>query len=226
MVIEEKQNNQTLSDFVYKKIKEMILTRQIKCGEKIIENNISNILGTSRTPVREAIIRLSKEGIVKILPNRRSEVIRFDEKSIKDLGILRINLDIIAAQLAIHNGSNNDFLNLRKIAEQCKEAYEKKDLEKRVKYDCDFHLFLTEITKNQFLIDIQKRLYLKIQLLQLSVLEYDVEACNIDIHLEVVNKLLERSTTDVIKLLIKHLSSFYGINNNDFKILMLNQEAY
>lgn len=130
----------------------MILTRQIKCGGKIQEQKIEKELGVSRTPVREVVRRLSNEGIVILYPNRHAKVISFNEKNIKDLGMVRITMDYLAGQLAINNGSNRNFDELAKILEQCKEAHKNSNLFEQIQFDSQFHMKLVDISENQVLI--------------------------------------------------------------------------
>jgi len=222
---EKKSNNKkshVLVDVVYEGIKDMILKEEIKSGEKIQEQEISKKLSVSRTPIREAIRKLAMEGILNYYPNRCAEVISFDEETIKDLGIVRIFSDILAAQLAILHGSNNDFINLKKIAEKCKEATLAEDEYNRIKYDADFHLLLVEIGLNPYLIDIQKNLYLKIRILQTIHPDFKIKQTSIDEHLMIVEKLFERDIDQVIKLIYEHLELFYDANMTNVRTIIFN----
>jgi len=208
-----------LSVLVHEYIKSMILDKQIQCGEKLQEEKIALQLGVSRTPIREALRKLSMQGLVNIYPNRHAEVISFSDKEIKDLGLLRINMDCLAAQYAVQYGSNADFLNLRIIAEECREAAMQGDMFNRIKKDCDFHIELTKIGNNDFLLKVQKELYLKIQLLQATkYLDVQDSLKKIEHHDLIVEALFERNTGKVLKHIVSHLSSFYGISLDGLKL--------
>lgn len=214
--------NGNLVEVVYEHIKEMILKRQILCGERIPEEKIAKQLGVSRTPIREALRRLSNEGIINIYPRRFAEVITFDDKSIKDLGIIRISLDTLAAQLAIHNGSNADFLKLKELADECYEAAKAGDVFNRIKKDCDFHLMLTQIAANPTLMKFQKELYLKIHLLQVTkYVDVKDSLKKIQHHHLIVEKLMERNVDDVMKIIQSHLAEFYNIDLSSFRTAVL-----
>lgn len=205
----------SLGGVVYEYIKNMILEKQIKCGERIPEEKIAKQLGVSRTPIREALRRLSNEGLINIYPNRFAEVITFDQKSIKDLGVIRISLDTLAAQLAIHNGSNADFFKLKELADQCYEAARVGDIANRIKTDYEFHLMMTEIGGNSTMMKFQKELYLKVQLLQATkYVDISDSLRKIEHHHQIVEKLMERDVDAVIKLIQKHLVEFYNIDIN------------
>ena len=202
-----------LGEVVYEHIKGMILGKQVQCGERIPEEKIAKQLGVSRTPIREALRRLSNEGLINIYPNRFAEVITFDEESIKELGVIRINLDTLAVQLAIHNGSNADFLKLKEIADECYEAAKKGDIPNRIKKDSEFHLMLAQIAGNSILVKLLKELYLKIQLLQASKYrDIDDSLKKIEHHHIIVDKLMERNVDEVVKLIQRHLVEFYNLN--------------
>ncbi len=209
----DKSENSILSEKVYRHVLEMILRKEINCGEKIPEERITQLLGVSRTPIREAMRRLSNDGIVNIFPKRFAEVVAFDEKSIKDLGIVRISLDILAAKLAITYGSNADFMRLNNLADLCSEAAKNGDIYSRIKYDCDFHLALTEISGNPILLKLQKELYLRVHLLQatrFTVIEDSLKG--IEGHYLIVEGLLKRNQDEVIMRIQQHLAPFYGVD--------------
>jgi len=215
-MLEQEATN--LGEVVYEYIKNMILGKQINCGERIPEEKIAKQLGVSRTPIREALRRLSNEGLINIYPNRFAEVITFDEQSIKELGVIRISFDTLAAQLAIHNGSNADFLKLKELADQCYEAAKRGDIANRIKSDYDFHLMLSQIGGNSTLMKLQKELYLKVQLLQATkYVDVSDSLRKIEHHHRIVEKLMERDVDAVIKLIQKHLVEFYNIDINSIR---------
>lgn len=215
------KKNEVLGDFVYEHIKELILTQKIKCGERINEQKIEEDLGVSRTPVREAVRRLSNEGIVKLVPNRFTEVITFDENSIKELGIVRITMDCLSAQLAIQNGSNRDFDELKSLSEKCEQAHQNNDWYEQIKYDSQFHLKLVEISGNDLLINLQKNMVLKTRLLQTEQLQ-DVAngtICDIAQHKDILNALYDRNLNTVLDATMSHLAPFYHLDKKDIKVV-------
>jgi len=209
----EHKDDPVLSEKVYDQILEMILTQQIRCGEKISEEKITQMLGVSRTPIREAIRRLASEGLVNLYPKRFAEVISFDDGSIRHLGTIRIALDTLAGQLAILYGSNADFMKLRHIAEQCYAAGQRGDTFGRIRLDCDFHLMLAEIARNPILIKFQKELYMRVYLV-LATRDVGVEEGlrRIKGHNAIIEGLLARDEEAVINSIHDHLSMFYQVD--------------
>jgi DNA-binding GntR family transcriptional regulator len=204
--------NPTSSQTAYARILQMILTRKIQGGEKLTEERLTDLLGMSRTPVREAIRRLADEGLVVVYPNRQSEVVTLDEAAIQELGTVRMALDVLAAQLAVLNGSNADFMRLRKIADACYEAAKQGDIYERIRLDCDFHLMLTEIGRNSVLLTMQRQLYLKVQLVQAEkYIDVEDSLKKIEGHNSIIEALFSRNEERVIRALQEHLASFYNV---------------
>jgi DNA-binding GntR family transcriptional regulator len=215
-----------LPEQVHEYVKNMILKSELKPGEKIPEEKIAAQLGVSRTPIREAMRVLSVQGLVKIYPNRFAEVVTLTHKETQDLGLLRITLDSLAAQYAIQFGSNADFQKLQRIADECKAAALEGDIYHRIKKDCDFHIEMTRIGRNELLLKMQKELYLKVHLLQASKYQ-DVEDSlrKIEHHDVIVKHLVNRDIDSVLKDIYLHLSSFYDINIKECRLYRLDQWA-
>lgn len=210
-----KKKKSTLSELVYERLKTMILSGEIHCGEKILEQQLVDAFEVSRTPVREAIRQLSNEGIIKIQPNCYAEVISFTHQSVRDLGVMRITMDCLSAQLAIQNGSNRDFNRLVSIANKCAEANPETDFLNRIKYDCDFHMMLVEISENDFLINAQRNLYLKAQLLVANRFQNNPlsdHLCNYKEHIAIINALIQRDVDAALSAICAHLCTFYEID--------------
>ena len=204
--------NQTSAQTAYEQILQMILTRKIRSGEKLTEERLTDLLGVSRTPVREAIRKLADAGMVVVYPNRQSEVVTLNEAAIQELGTVRMALDVLAAQLAVLNGSNADFMRLRKIADACYEAAKQGDIYERIRLDCDFHLMLTEIGRNSVLLTMQRQLYLKVQLVQAEkYIDVEDSLKKIEGHNSIIETLFSRNEERVIRTLQEHLSSFYNV---------------
>ena len=211
-----------LADIAYDHIKEMILKKKINCGDRINEQLIGETLNMSRTPIREAIRRLSNEGILVLIPNCYAEVISFTDESIRELGTVRITMDCLSAQLAIQNGSNKDFSELKEISDKCALASQEGDWFDQIKYDCEFHLKLIEISENKVLYNIQRNLVLKTRLLQTSRVDEKssrLPSCDINQHLEILNALFERDPIKVINAIKQHLAPFYSLDNEAINVV-------
>src|SRR3990170_1613472 len=94
---------ENLSARVYHEIKALILRNQIMPGQKLQHQDLSDRLGVSRTPVREALTRLVQEGYVSLLPNRGFTCKEIRMQEAEELYDLREAMEAFAVQKAIEN---------------------------------------------------------------------------------------------------------------------------
>ena len=94
-----------LRDVVFKTLREAILKGNLAPGERLMEIQLANQLGVSRTPIREAIRKLELEGLVIMIPRRGAEVARITEKDLRDVLEVRASLE----ELAIGSGLRADY---------------------------------------------------------------------------------------------------------------------
>ena len=108
----------TMSEFIYNNLKEDIMNNEIKANQRINEKEIAEAFHVSRTPVREAVLRLAAEGFVQIDSYRRAIVkeVTFEELSeiIQVLGAL----DRLAMELAIENLTTKEIKKLEEITKK------------------------------------------------------------------------------------------------------------
>lgn len=206
----------TIKTKIYKYIRNLILTNQLKQGDKVPEGDIAIALGVSKTPVREAIRRLSWEGLIDSEPNKSSTVRILDEQTIRDLAVVRWQHEKLNIPLLIYNGSNKDFDELEDLARQCIEYNNSHDLIMRNKTDSKFHLKMYEIGNNKILYELQSRMELIIQLWQASSISTpEIKSEFLNQHLELVSIFRERNVQAALDLLYKHICVSYGIEIND-----------
>jgi len=105
--VEKPQDNQSSlvrQQFVVNQIRDMILSGDLSAGEKLTELAMSERMNVSRTPIREALIVLSEEGLVEYRPNRGYSVRDFTIKYVMDAYIIRETLESVACRLAAEKG--------------------------------------------------------------------------------------------------------------------------
>lgn len=95
----------TLSEVVYRDIRELLLAGQVAPGEKFTLRGLAEAVGTSPMPVREAVGRLSAEGALEILPNRAIRVPIMTRERFEELTVIRAEIEGLAAQFAAERAS-------------------------------------------------------------------------------------------------------------------------
>jgi len=202
-----------MGDQVYQHLRDMILSLQIKPGERVPESKIANQFGISRTPIREAIKQLANDGIVTIYPNRYSEVSVLEPKLMQEIGSIRIALDVVAARLAILYGSNYDYAQMDRLNEACFQAAMREDMATRIKMNCAFHLELNRISQNTELFMIQKRLYLKLEFMQACCYaNVETKEEQYRQHKSMMEALYNRDADKLISLLTLHERHFHAMS--------------
>ena len=88
-----------LRDVVFNTLRQAILRGELEPGERLMEIQLAERLGVSRTPIREAIRKLELEGLVLMIPRKGAEVAKISEKSLKDVLEVRRSLEELAIEL-------------------------------------------------------------------------------------------------------------------------------
>ena len=89
-----------LRDVVFNTLRQAILKGEFQPGERLMEIQLAQRLGVSRTPIREAIRKLELEGLVIMIPRKGAEVAKITEKNMRDVLEVRLALEKLAMELA------------------------------------------------------------------------------------------------------------------------------
>jgi DNA-binding GntR family transcriptional regulator len=153
----------TLRERIYEEIVRLIVSGELPSGGSIDEKVLTEKLQVSRTPFREAIGTLAKEGLIEIKPYRGFFVRSFSRKEIEDLYELRKTLECFAVQLAVPNLSDRDIARFEAILDAAVAALSSGDMETYGARDREFHEMIADRSGNAALIETLSRLALQIQ---------------------------------------------------------------
>ena len=147
----------TLIEDAYKKIKQMIFEQKFAPGQRLVYEDLGDLLEMSRTPVINALNRLEQEGFVASESFRGFYVRPIDPQEVWDAFGVREALEVYAVEQAIHFGDKEGFAGLEeKLREH--EAYTPHYYtRKKLQIDSRFHLQIAEMAKNQVLRYLLKR---------------------------------------------------------------------
>jgi DNA-binding GntR family transcriptional regulator len=148
----------TFTEQVYAYLLGEIVRGALPPGERLVEQAIADKLSLSKTPVREAIARLARDGLVTITPQKGAEVQRFTEKEVEDLMELRTVLEGFAAEKAAPRFTEEDTRDLELLVDQMAEAYHEGDLERYRAADLEFHERILAKADNALLSDVLGRI--------------------------------------------------------------------
>ena len=160
-----KREPKVISHEVALDIKKAIMDGYIKPGEKINETKIAKDMGISRSPVREALQELKKEGVVINIPYKGTYVNLLGKKDVEDMYIVRGLLESYAVEFLIKNKNDNIIELLRQNVKDIEKSVEKKQKKELVKNDLQFHRNLCKFTKNQQLINLWEGFQSQVEIL-------------------------------------------------------------
>jgi DNA-binding GntR family transcriptional regulator len=145
-----KRTRGTGASYVYDSLKALILDLELKPGTLLDETLVSRQFSVSRSPVREALIRLSAEGLVQTLRNRTSIVAQFDVGALPAYFDAMLLLYRVSARLAAANATPAQIERLRQIVRDHEDALHRGDMKSMVRLNHDFHTAVAVISGNPF----------------------------------------------------------------------------
>ena len=107
-----------LRDVVFKTLRQAILKGELEPGERLMEIQLAERLGVSRTPIREAIRKLELEGLVLMIPRKGAEVAKISESNLRDVLEVRRSLEELAIDLACQRMTLEEFEALKAAQEK------------------------------------------------------------------------------------------------------------
>ena len=148
------QQHKPLRILVYEELRMLIMTGQIKPGTRMMEIDLAESMGVSRTPVREAIRQLEKDNLVTIEPRRGAYVSDISAVDLEDMLIVREPLEGLATYLATQRMTDEQIEVIKGVNEEYEAALRDKDKEKMIQSDTHFHNLITQGSGNEYLINI------------------------------------------------------------------------
>lgn len=151
-----------LRDVVFNTLRDAILTGKLVPGERLMENQLAEKLGVSRTPVREALRMLELENLVELVPRKGAQVLDMSEKDIVNILEVRSALEGLATALACKKMTKEELQQLKELEEDFEKAVTDDDVEQFVDIDEDFHDMIFAATENDKLINIFRNLRIQL----------------------------------------------------------------
>ena len=143
----------SLSQRVYQALKHDIITGVHPSGEALGEKDLARRYSSSRTPVREAALRLQQDHLLKIIPNRGYFITKISVQDLTDLYDYRIAVECACAELAARKGMNPALLErLDELANTEYRISDRKSYENFIWKDTEFHLNIARLARNHLLL--------------------------------------------------------------------------
>lgn len=197
----------TLADRVYAAIRDRILDEELLPGEFIREQEVSEALGVSRTPVREALARLANEGFLERIPRRGFRLPTKPLKDILELYPIVSSLELLAGTLALPKMTDADVRHLRSLNERMEKAAGSRDVRALVDLNNEFHHHFSVRSGNGRLSELLDDL--RVQVLRLDMWYFSTPTRireSIDEHDEIIAAVEARDHERALELLKRNFA--------------------
>ena len=193
---------------VFEKLYSAIISGYFKPGERLVERDLSKILGVSRTPIREVLRELERLNLVKSEPYKGVFVNTVTIKEANDIFVLRNNIEGLAIKLCVENITKTDLNNMKNNLILYKKAQNSGDLQRLLQLDDEFHSIIYKSTDNNVLINTIQNLRTMIghyRERSLPIRQQETYAEHENIYLAIKEKNIQKAETAIQK----HINSFW-----------------
>lgn len=183
-----------LREVIFNTIREAIIVGELRPGERLMEVQLAEKMGVSRTPVREAIRKLELEGLVEMLPRKGAHVAEVSVKDIMDVLEVRASLDGLATLLAAERMTEDEIKELKHVYGQFANYVEKENLQGSIKKDVEFHDIIYRSSRNDKLQQISSNLREQVQRFRVIYLKgYNNPKNIVAEHMEIIDAITSKN---------------------------------
>lgn len=197
-----------LRDVVFNTLRQAILRGELKPGERLMEIQLANKLGVSRTPIREAIRKLELEGLVLMIPRKGAEVAEITEKNLMDVLEVRKALEELAVELACDRISKAQIEEMKVAAKEFQQVLKSGDVTRIAEADVRFHDIIFAATDNQRLISLLNNL--REQMYRFRVEHLKKKECYpklMEEHELIIEMIEKRRKKEACEIIGKHINN-------------------
>jgi DNA-binding GntR family transcriptional regulator len=201
----------TIRERTYAALKEMILNGELRPSERLSEIRLAERFGISRTPLREALMKLEEEGLIVGQRNIGYVVVDLDVTAVRNLLVVREALDVCAAQLACTAANDEDLAAVEDIIETMRQLRRSKkvkpsDAAKELELGLKIHEVIAASTRNEALIKVTGQIYQQLRLaLWLEVLWVDWQEVGFSEHEAIAAAIIARDPVAAAKAARAHV---------------------
>ena len=201
-------NYKPLRELVFESLREAIINGRLFPGERLMEIQMAEEMGVSRTPVREAIRKLELEGFVVMIPRKGAYVAGISIKDIADVFEVRAALEALAAGLAAERITEEELDELERFLVEISELRESGNLDAIVEKDTKFHDVIYRASRNERLVQIVTHLQEQIHRFRTASLARPGRTRDaLDEHKKLVEAISDRDVELAQKLAREHIEN-------------------
>ena len=186
-----------------------VITRMDLYGSRaeirLDERQLASDLGVSRTPVREALAQLEREGFLRSVPRRGIYVVRKTKREVIEMITAWAALESMAARLATQNASDQEISALRQMFATFEGGVVEAKLDEYSEVNIEFHQAIVRMSHNQVLIDMAENLFTHMRMIRRKTIgEMDRAGRSILDHMHIIEALEARDTKRAEELVRSH----------------------
>ena len=206
MLILERFARESGRDYALRTLKENIIRAELEPGAYISENELAAQLGLSRTPVREALIELSRCKAVEISPQKRSQVAYIDEALVEEARFARKVLEPAVAAQVCATATGEDLLRLDENVKLQEFFRSSGQLDSIMALDDTFHKILFDIAEKPELYDLVRNIAIHFDRVRCLALNVIQDVAIVDDHRAFLEALRRRDAAQAQTLMEQHLN--------------------
>jgi DNA-binding GntR family transcriptional regulator len=203
---EKRVRRETLGAQVYHLLRDRILRGEIAGGSRLIQGPLSEEIGTSRIPVRDALKRLESDGLVKCDETGRYSVVQFSTEDAEEVYAIRRRLEPFAVELAARAMTSEAMGEIKSLFNELNKAARRRQLEKYIEINTSFHMAIYEASGMVRLVRIIRGLYSGVPSLTPIVLEGRIVRSQEE-HAEIVDRLSARDGAGAARAMDRHIEN-------------------
>ncbi|MCQ2519522.1 MAG: GntR family transcriptional regulator [Lachnospiraceae bacterium] len=204
----ERIAGETARDFALRVIRDNIVSLDLKPGTLVSENEIAFELGLSRTPVREAIIELSKASIIEIYPQKGSYVSLIDSKMVEESRFLRNVLDSAVIEVACDLASDKDLNEMEENVLLQEFFLSRGENEKIYPLDNDFHKMIYNIAEKRNIYEMRSIMMIHFDRVRTLSVETVKDLKIVSDHRGMYEAIKNHDKEKAVQLVNKHLGRY------------------
>lgn len=197
-----------LRDVAFQKLRQAILRGELVPGQRLMEIQLAEQLGVSRTPVREAIRMLEQDGLAIMIPRRGAIVAKISGKNLKDVLEVRQALEELAVQLSCLRMEEDDFTALRDANGEFAETIDGEDIVKMAEADEHFHDIIYQASDNMRLVQLEMQMREQMYRFRIEHLKEKTKRhALVEGHREIMDALRRRDSDAATKAIRSHIKA-------------------
>ena len=202
-----------MSEFIYYSLKENIINNKLKANQRINEKEICEEFKVSRTPVREAVLRLAAEGFVQIDSHRRAIVREISYEELKEIYQVLGALDRLAVSRSVGNMTPQSIKKLERIIMKMEKNSTVDSIEKYLELNKEFHNEIWKAVDNKFLlrtlISVREKIFRYNYVQIYAFKKPGALQKSLKQHKELLQALINQDKLELMDLIVKHRDSLW-----------------